>query len=112
MPEMHQCLFIIVVLFTIFIIVITQKLVLQQSKYVTAKCTETLLPPPCIQFSLLFFLNFNYWIPFEIDKQKEIVNRHICVDFLWIIEFSDQIELCPSLLFSVRHILKSNKKSF
>ena len=35
-----------------FIIVVTQKLVLQQSKYVTAKCTETLLPPPCIQFSL------------------------------------------------------------
>ena len=41
-----------VLLFTIFIIVVTQKLVLQQSKYVTAKCTETLLPPPCIQFSL------------------------------------------------------------
>ena len=37
--------------FTIFIIVVTQKLVLQQSKNVTAKCTETLLPPPCIQFS-------------------------------------------------------------
>ena len=33
-----------VILFTIFIIVITQKLVLQQPKYVTAKCTETLLP--------------------------------------------------------------------
>ena len=30
-----------------------QKLVLKQSKSVTAKCTETLLPPPCIQFSLL-----------------------------------------------------------
>ena len=41
-----------VLLFTIFIIVVTQKLVLQQSKNVTAKCTETLLPPPCIQFSL------------------------------------------------------------
>ena len=39
-------------LFTIFIIVVTQKLVLQQSKNVTAKCTETLSPPPCIQFSL------------------------------------------------------------
>ena len=37
-----------------FIIVVTQKLLLQQPKYVTltAKCTETLLPPPCIQFSL------------------------------------------------------------
>ena len=52
-----------------FIIVVTQKLVLQQSKYVTAKCTETLLPPPCIQFSLeitifkleFFVLNHGYW---------------------------------------------------
>ena len=41
-----------VLLFTIFIIVVTQKLVLQQSKNVTAKCTEILLPPPYIQFSL------------------------------------------------------------
>ena len=41
-----------VLLFTIFIIVVTQKLVLQPSKNVTAKCTETLSPPPCIQFSL------------------------------------------------------------
>ena len=35
-----------------FVIVVTQKLVLQQSKNVTAKCTETLSPPPSIQFSL------------------------------------------------------------
>ena len=35
-----------------FVIVVTQKLVLQKYKYVTAKWTETLLPPPCIQFSL------------------------------------------------------------
>ena len=28
------------------------KLVLLRSKYVTAKCTETLSPPPSIQFSL------------------------------------------------------------
>ena len=33
-------------------IVVMQKLVLQQSKSVTAKCTETLSPPPSIQFSL------------------------------------------------------------
>ena len=33
--------------------VVTQKPVLQQSKNVTAKCTETLLPPPSIQFSLV-----------------------------------------------------------
>ena len=35
-----------------FVVVVTQKLVLQQSKNVTAKCTETLSPPPPIQFSL------------------------------------------------------------
>ena len=40
------------VLFTIFIIVFTQKLVLQQSKNVTAKCTENLSPPPCILYLL------------------------------------------------------------
>ena len=34
-----------------FVIVVTQKLVLQQSKNITA--TETLSPPPSIQFSLL-----------------------------------------------------------
>ena len=32
------------------IIVVTQKLVLQQSKNVTVKFTKTLLPPPCIRF--------------------------------------------------------------
>ena len=35
-----------------FIIVVTEKLVLQQSKSVTAKCTETLSPPPSIQYLL------------------------------------------------------------
>ena len=33
-----------------FVIVVMQKLVLQQSINVTAKCTETLSPPPSIQF--------------------------------------------------------------
>ena len=41
-----------VLLFTIFIIVVKQKLILQQSKNVTAKCTESLSPPPSIKFSL------------------------------------------------------------
>ena len=36
-----------------FIVVVTQKLVLQQSKNVTTKCTETISPPPSIQFSLV-----------------------------------------------------------
>ena len=49
MPDV--CLF-FVLLFTIFFIVVTQKLVLQRSKYVTAKCTETLSPPPSIQYLL------------------------------------------------------------
>ena len=30
---------------------------LQQSKNATAKCTETLLPPPCIQFSLIISIS-------------------------------------------------------
>ena len=37
---------------TAFVIVVTQKLFLQQSKNVTAKCTENLSPSPCILFSL------------------------------------------------------------
>ena len=56
-PPLDVCLS-FVLLFTIFIIVVTQKLVLQQSKNVTAKCTETLLPPPSIQY----LLDFNQYI--------------------------------------------------
>ena len=37
---------------TAFVIVVTPKLVLLRSKYVTAKCTETLSPPPSIQYLL------------------------------------------------------------
>ena len=50
-----RCLFIIcviVLMFSIFIIVVTQKLVLQRSKNVTAKCRENLSPPPCILYLL------------------------------------------------------------
>ena len=50
-PPLDVCLP-FVLLFTIFIIVVTQKLVLQQSKNVTAKCTKTLSPPPSIQYLL------------------------------------------------------------
>ena len=35
-----------------FIIIVTQNLVLQQSKNVTTKCTETLSPRPSIQYLL------------------------------------------------------------
>ena len=44
-----------------FVIVVTQKLVLQQSKNVTAKCTETQSPPPTIQFSLSFRISLNFY---------------------------------------------------
>jgi len=52
-PEMPDVCLSFVLLFTIFIIVVTQKLVLQQYKNVRAKYTETLSPPPSIQFSLI-----------------------------------------------------------
>jgi len=53
-PEIPGVCLSFVLLFTIFIIVVTQKekLVLQLSKNVTAKCTETQSLPPSIQFSL------------------------------------------------------------
>ena len=54
-----------------FVIVVTQKLVLQQSKNVTAKCTETLSPPPSIQY--LLALNETPEFPFW--------GYNICVDF-------------------------------
>ena len=38
---------------TAFVIVVTQKLVFQRSKNVTAKCMENLSPPPCILYSLI-----------------------------------------------------------
>ena len=49
-PYTNSCLFTLDRLQ--FFIVVTQKLVLLQSKNIAAKCTETLSPPPCIQFSL------------------------------------------------------------
>ena len=51
-PVMPNVCLSFVLLFTIFIIVVTQKLVLKQSKNVTEKCTETLSPPPSIQYLL------------------------------------------------------------
>ena len=44
------------------VIVVMQKLVLQQSKNVTAKCTETLMPPPCIQISSFYLVNTVFFI--------------------------------------------------
>ena len=57
-----------VLLFTIFIIDVTQKLVLQQPKNVTAKFMETLLPPPCIQFSLDLPQSLPCWNVSEIPQ--------------------------------------------
>ena len=51
-------------------IVVTQKLVLQQSKNVTAKSTETLLPPPCIQFSFLYLsIHLSYYLTINLSIQ-------------------------------------------
>ena len=64
-----------------------EKLVLQQSKNVTAKCTETLSPPPSIQFSLglldqyLQMWNENYYkINYkEQSSEKTIFNKtNVC----------------------------------
>ena len=54
-------------LFTIFIIVVTQKLVFQRSKNVTAKCTETLSPPPSIQYLL--------------GTLDTVFSRYVCISF-------------------------------
>ena len=51
-PEMPDVCLSFVLLFIIFIIVATQKLVLQQFKNVKAKCTENLSPSPCILYLL------------------------------------------------------------
>ena len=48
-----------------FVIGVTQKLVLEQSKNVTAKCTETLSPPPSIQYLLGFPNGWNVTIGME-----------------------------------------------
>ena len=56
-----------------FVIVVTQKLVLQQSKNVTAKYTETLSPPPSIQFSLILAISFKLVIEkkhWEVEIKK------------------------------------------
>ena len=72
-------------LFTIFIIVVRQKLVLQQSKNVTAKCTETLSPPPSIKFSLLalnsYFLIHIQGYPQRMRFQRWLYGLYL-VDFL------------------------------
>ena len=59
--EMPDVCLSFVLLFAIFIIILTQTLVLQQSKNVTAKCTETLLPPLSFQFSLVLIIFSHFW---------------------------------------------------
>ena len=54
-PYTNSCLFTLDRL--PLLLLLRKKLVLQQSKNITAKCTETLSPPPSIQFSLLI-INF------------------------------------------------------
>ena len=60
-----------------FVIVFTQKLVLQQSKNVTAKCMETFLPPPSIQFSLLFYMIVNiHYLRVTLYEQCTVYTLH------------------------------------
>ena len=94
-----------------FVIVVTQKLVLQKSKNVTAKCTETLSPPPSIQYLLdsaievclikaiqgrlcyiffgggikgtLIFLWVNYF-PWRGTKNKIVVTNTIEICHHWV----------------------------
>ena len=71
-----------VLLFTIIIIVVTQKLVLQQSKNVTAKCTETLSPPPpSIQFSLRLIKFIRRIFPVSLSLLMRVI---IPADLVWI----------------------------
>ena len=67
----------LVLLFTIFVIVVTQKLVVQQSKNVTAKCMETLLPPPSIQY--LLETGYGY--------ENKFLNLGFTKPVLWILIF-------------------------
>ena len=82
-PEMPDVCLSFVLLFTIFIIVVTQKLVLQQSKNVTEKCTETLSPPPSIQFSLghimILFYHCVFLFTIRISTLYSVYIVNICV---------------------------------
>ena len=63
-PEMPDVCLSFVLLIPIFIIVATQKLVLQQSKNVKAKCTENLTPPSCI----LYLLDSNQKLGYTLKR--------------------------------------------
>ena len=80
MPDV--CL-LFVLLFTIFIIVVTQKLVLQQSKNVSAKCTENLSPPPCILYSLFVCMYYIFMsaIAGQTDGPNELKFIEGILDF-------------------------------
>ena len=83
---------------TAFVIVVTQKLFLQQSKNVTAKCTENLSPSPCILFSLSPCIDGNS--RFTTVSLKALSDKHelyIKVDkfFNWL--FSDK-NLMPTFV--------------
>ena len=69
MPDVYLSF---VLLFTIFIFVVTQKLVLHQSKNVTAKCTENLSPPPCILYLLeLYTVSHAEVVITRVKKRKK-----------------------------------------
>ena len=74
-----------VLLFAIFIIVVTQKPVLQQSKNATAKCTETISPPPSIQFSLVV----NILCSYTFSTIKGLFSGNILVENHTEMEFKE-----------------------
>ena len=79
--EMPDVCLSFVLLFTIFIIVVMQKLVLQRSKNVTAKCMENLLPPPCILYLL------------ELDLTKNSITSPVQWPLHFLIKLGEKFDL-------------------
>ena len=100
MPEMPVVCLSFVLLFTIFIIVVTQKLVLQQSKNVTEKCTETLSPTPSIQYLLGVKRIVWKFVLSKVIMDKIYINKSIFQGILCA--SSKQIKL---FILSLIHIL-------
>ena len=85
-PEMPDVCLSLVLLFTIFMIVVTQKLVLQQSKNVTAKCTEYLSPPPCIlyllgEYNIIYSHQYGFKLKHD-QRRKSVFLNFVCSSFV------------------------------
>ena len=71
-----------------FVIVVTQKLVLQQSKNVTAKCIRKPSPPPSIQFSLIDNIYGRQAAKFYMKMVSFFVGNPVYTDKLGFQEFT------------------------